>query len=140
MVLDLMGEVAGQDVKQPAAGEVRRAEDLPVVPLPRVSLRVCSTENSCVPSGKCPQKMIEYAHTLRTRLAVMLPANTKGANGPASSGRPRSPSRVCRRVLVQISRRMSRLSARVISPARMRSVSSSCRATPYWKSTMSRKA
>ena len=37
-------------------------------------------------SGKWPQKMIMNDHRLRTRFAVTLPANTNGANGPASSG------------------------------------------------------
>ena len=43
-------------------------------------------ENSWTSSGKWPQKMIMYDQTLRIRLAVRLPANTHGANGPASSG------------------------------------------------------
>ncbi len=40
---------------------------------PRDSPAVSSTVNSCVPSGKWPQKMIMYDHTLRIRLAVRLP-------------------------------------------------------------------
>ena len=55
--------------------------------MPRDSSLVSSTVNSCVPSGKWPQKMIMYDHTLRIRLAVRLPVKTNGANGPASSGK-----------------------------------------------------
>ena len=54
---------------------------------PRVSFSTSSSENSSVPSGKWPQKMIMNDHTLRVRLAVRLPVATNGAPGPASSGK-----------------------------------------------------
>lgn len=56
---------------------------------PRVSLSASSALNSCVPSGKCPQKMIMNDQTLRTTFAVRLPLSTNGAPGPASSGNAR---------------------------------------------------
>ena len=50
---------------------------------PRVSSSVSSSVNSCVPSGKWPQKMIMNDHRLRVRLAMALPASTSGSDGPA---------------------------------------------------------
>ena len=86
MVFDLEGQVATEDVKELAAGQVCRSEDLPEVPLAAgLGLGLLDGE-LLVPSGKCPQKMIMYDQTLRIRLAVRFPVNTQGANGPANSG------------------------------------------------------
>ncbi len=42
---------------------------------PRVSPSICSSVNVSAPSGKCPQKMTAWAHTLRTALAVSVAAS-----------------------------------------------------------------
>ncbi|SKT20348.1 Uncharacterised protein [Mycobacteroides abscessus subsp. abscessus] len=54
---------------------------------PRVSLAVSSLEKVWVPDGKCPQKMIENVHRLRTKLADMLPRKVIGNSGPVSAGK-----------------------------------------------------
>jgi hypothetical protein len=56
---------------------------------PRVSSAVSSSENSCVPSGKWPQKMIVNAQRLRVRLAVALPAMVNRNPGPDNAGNSR---------------------------------------------------
>ncbi|SLA06050.1 Uncharacterised protein [Mycobacteroides abscessus subsp. abscessus] len=53
---------------------------------PRVSSLHSSAVNVCAPVGKWPQKMIEYAHRLRTRLALALPSSVGRKNGPDSAG------------------------------------------------------
>ena len=67
-----------QNVKELAAGQVCRPQDLAEVPHAALVLPVSSTENSWVSSGKWPQKMITYDQMLRARLAVRLPAKTVG--------------------------------------------------------------
>jgi hypothetical protein len=42
--------------------------------------------NSTVPSGKCPQKMMVKAQTLRTTFAVMLAASVDRKSGPVRAG------------------------------------------------------
>ena len=54
---------------------------------PRVSFSVSSSVNVATPVGKCPQKMIEYAQMLRTRLAVALAASVARNCGPVSAGK-----------------------------------------------------
>jgi hypothetical protein len=54
---------------------------------PRVSFAVSSSLNSCVPSGKWPQKMIVNDQRLRTMLAVALPASGKTKSGPERAGK-----------------------------------------------------
>src|SRR5580700_3322008 len=59
---------------------------------PRVSCSTSAWLNVYVWSGKCPQKMIEYAHTLRTMFAVKFAASVasklRRAADPRRSGDP----------------------------------------------------
>ena len=66
---------------------------------PRVSFSVSSSENSCVPSGKWPQKMIMNDHRLRFRFATALPASVSGADGP---GEQREEDVVLERLLLHL--------------------------------------
>jgi hypothetical protein len=86
VVLDLVAEVAGHDVEELAAGDVRRAEHLAEVPLAARLVLGLLLGELVRPGGKWPQKMIVNDHRLRIRLAVALPARSSGASGPVSSG------------------------------------------------------
>ena len=130
-MLNLVGQVARRDVEKPATGEVRRAEDLPEVPL-TARLIASLLDGELSRAGReMPAEDDGERQMLRTRLAVRFPTNTAGANGPASSGKATWSFTTCRRVFTQICPSTSRLSLSEISPARMRSVSISCSATPY---------
>ncbi len=92
VVLDLVAEVAGEDVEQRRRPvEVRRSEDLAAIPLAAGLVAGLLLGELIVPSGKCPQKMIANDQRLRARLAVALPASTSGAWGPRAAGTARSP-------------------------------------------------
>jgi hypothetical protein len=69
-----------------SSGPIRGAEQLPHVPFAARLLGGLLLGERLYARRKWPQKMIEYAHTLRTRLAVMLPASVDTNSGPVSSG------------------------------------------------------
>ena len=94
VVLDLVGEVAGHQVHEGAAGDVGRAEHLAEVPLaPGLALVETSSSKVSTPSGKCPHMITEWLHTLRVRLAIALAASVRRNPRQRAPGSRRSPWR-----------------------------------------------
>ena len=86
VVLDLVAQVAADHVEQRAALDVGRAESWRTYQPPRDSSSTSSWLNVYVWSGKWPQKMIAFDHTLRTMFAVKLALRVALNDSPLERG------------------------------------------------------